>query len=121
MASYPGRGNPVLDALTGDISVRQLRVMLEHLPPGNAAYRELHSPWDDSQWTDWDISTQLRILNWKVSSIYKKEGSPDPPEPDLLPTPDSLDEDTTETTRPREVVQAERDYLQDVLGRPNPH
>lgn len=115
MAAYPGRGNPVLDTLWGDISIRELRIMIQHLPADNAASRELHGRWDDLRWMIWDISTQLRINNTNTSNIYRKEGEPPITDPEYLPNPETIDQQPT--TRPVEVVQAERQHLQDVLNR----
>lgn len=119
MAAYPGRGNPVLEALEGDISIRELSVMIRHLPPENAAARELHGPWDDLRWMIWDISTQLRINNVNTANIYREDGKPAITEPELLPNPHT-ETAKPEETRPMQVVQAERDHLQDVLNRANP-
>ena len=54
--------DPLREASQGKISVRQLRVMVEHLPPGNPAARVL-DPWRDTEHLLHDISTQLRGLN----------------------------------------------------------
>lgn len=119
MANYPGRENPVLDALWGDVTIRELEVMIRHLPADNAAARELHGRWDDLRWMIWDISTQLRINNTNIGNIYRTEGTPVVTEPELLPNPNTADQDLED--RPIQTVQAERQNLQDVLNRPNPH
>lgn len=119
MAAYPGRGNPVLETLWGEISLRELEVMIRHLPQDNAAARELHGPWDDLRWMLWDVSTQLRINNTNTSNLYREKGQSAITEPELLPNPETMN-DEPKDTRPIEVVQAERDHLQDVLNRANP-
>ena len=117
MASYPGRGNPVLDALRGKISLRQLAVMLEHLPAHNAAERELAGEWDDLRWLAYDISCQLRVLNASIGNIFKKKGSPNR-EAVMLPSPNDRQAPTQSVVPDRALYEAD---LQKVLNRKNPH
>lgn len=118
LATYPGRGNPVMDALHGKISIRQLRVMVEHLPPDNAAARDERGPWGDLERIAHDSNSQIRFLRAEVYNIVRGD-KPPITEPELLSTPESTRQEAAEV-RPAEVVQTERNFLQSVLNRPNP-
>lgn len=41
--------DPLAEYLDGRITLRKLRVMIQHLPPGNAAARALYGPWTDAE------------------------------------------------------------------------
>jgi len=118
MAAYPGRGNPVMDALRGDISTRQLRVMVENLPPDNAAARLIRGAWGDLERLVHDVSCQLRLLNASYHNVNREKGKSPIEDPELLPTPEEIE--AKRDDRPVDVVQAERDHLQLVLHRQNP-
>lgn len=122
LAAYPGRPNPIIQALCGELSVRELRVMLEHLPPGNAAQRELEGPWGDQEWLLYDVSSYLRYLR---TDFFNANRGRQPPirDTDLLPTPHDrhTGSGAPAETRSAEQVQAERDHLEAVLARKNPH
>lgn len=123
MQFYPGQGNPVLQALRGKISPRQLRVMIEHLPQNNPIGRELDGPWDDLRLLIYDVSSQLRLLRAEVhNAIYEKQIK----DPELLPNPNDPDgqaptEQGPPDTRSPERIKYEQDHLLAVLARPNPH
>lgn len=118
MQAYPGR-DPVFDALRGKISIRQLRVMLENLPTDNAIVRELHGRWGDDQRIAHDISSSLRILITQHDNLYRPRGTA-ALEPKFLPTPETMAQELAAPVDTNKV-QAERDFLQMVLSRPNPH
>lgn len=92
--------------------------MLEHLPPGNPAQREIFGPWGDDQMMLHDISSQLRNLVIQNYNRYRDKGQP-AQEPEYLPNPRDIQEKPKPVAP--EVIQAERDFLQSVLNRPNPH
>lgn len=123
MQFYPGQGNPVLQALRGQISPRQLRVMIEHLPQNNPIGRELDGPWNDLHVLIHDVSTQLRLLRTEVhNAIYEKKIT----DPELLPNPNDPGDATPAgqgppDTRSPERIKYEQDHLLAVLARPNPH
>ncbi|PFG19876.1 hypothetical protein [Serinibacter salmoneus] len=54
--------DPVAEAMVGEITPRQLRVMIEHLPPGNAWQRAAYGPWGDSERLQADTSNRLRDM-----------------------------------------------------------
>lgn len=107
------------EALRGKISIRKLRVMLEHLPLDNAVARELHGRWGDQMLLTHDISSSLRILITQQNNLYRAKGE-QPAEPELIPVPDAMAPESVQVTDP-ERIQAEKDHLQMVLARSNPH
>lgn len=119
MAEYPGQRNPIVDALRGKISLRKLRLMVEHLPPDNAVARLLRGPWGDPERIAHDSNTQLRSLRAELFNIVRGD-KPPITDPDLLPTPETAKQKQAEV-RPVATVRMEQDHLQAVLGRANPH
>lgn len=119
MQHYPGFENPVLQALKGEISARQLRVMVQNLPQDNPVSRELDGPWSDMHWLVYDVSKQLRMLRAEIYNLTRGKDEAPIKEPELLPTPGSELED--KDTRSQDQVKQEQDHLLAVLNRPNPH
>lgn len=117
MQAYPGR-NWVIEALAGRITSRQLRIMCQHLPPGNPVQRELNTPWNEIEYLVHDVSSNLRALRTDLRNAFREKGET-PSEPQLLPTPETLNENADQ--RSEEQKQAEYDHLLAVLNRPNPH
>ena len=120
MQHYPGQGNPVLRALAGDLSIRQLRLMIEHLPRENVAVHAVH---DLVSFRDLlhDVSDQLRILRAEVFNIVRDPNKPPIEEPELLPRPDQGRPDPQTQIQANEAAKAAQDHLLAVLNRPNPH
>lgn len=119
LATYPAQGNPVIDALHGSISVRQLRVMVENLPPDNAAARKRNGVWGDRERLVHDVTTQLRFLRADLFNIVRGT-QPPITDPELFPTPETAKAKQA-SVRPVATVQMEQDHLQAVLSRANPH
>lgn len=116
MQAYPGRGNPILDALRGRISVRQLRVMIENLPPDNPAAWELRgNTWGEREWLLHDISSYIRAHRTDDNNRHRKKGSP-VIEHKFYLTPEERKQGPVDT-RSAEQVKVERDHLQQVLAR----
>lgn len=61
--------DPVAEAMRGEITPRQLRVMIEHLPPGNAWQRAAYGPWGDRERLQADTSNRLRDLMLQNSRL----------------------------------------------------
>ena len=118
MQHYPGQGNPVLRALAGEMSVRQLAVMIEHLPADNAAVREIYEPISARDLLN-DVSDQLRILRAEIYNIVRDPKQEAIEEPDLLPRPGDHLETVEEEIQKTRVKEAQ-DHLLAVLNRPNP-
>jgi hypothetical protein len=122
MQAYPGR-NPVLDAIRGaidrggefehTISVRQLRVMLENLPPANAIDRELGSRWGDFERLLHDISSGVRDLTALTYNINRPKGQA-ALESKHLPTPEELEQQEAAERTPEQAV-AELAHLRSVI------
>jgi len=107
-----------LDALQGRISVRQLRVMIENLPPDGPVAWCLRDgdTWGETEWLLYDVSTQLRVLNTRLANRYRAKGTKEV-ELELYKTQQQRREEAEVDMRPEEQVQAERDHLQQVLAR----
>lgn len=93
--------------------------MVEHLPPGGPVERELGSIWNDDTRILHSIDSSMRRANALFFNAYKgKDQQAETPE--YLPTPE------TRLSPEQEAEQAayegrQRDELQAVLNRPNPH
>lgn len=97
MRQHGLRRSPVIDALRGRITVRQLRVMVENLAPDPAIQSALAgSTWGDQPWMLHDLTTQLRALVAITFNINRPRGTaPLTLEPLPHPTP-SVEESITE-------------------------
>lgn len=61
--------------------------MIEWLPLDAPAYRaEKGHAWTDETVLQWDISSQLRVLNTALANLFRGTGEP-ARTPDLLPAP----------------------------------
>lgn len=106
-----------MDTLRGTTAVRQLRIMIDHLPPNNAVQRELAGPWDDKTWLLHDVSTQLRRLNANFYNKNRPKGqAAEAVKP--VPTPETVA--ATKDAQDPVRTQLERDHLLAVVNRPNP-
>lgn len=113
MQAYPGQGNPLMDALKGLISVRQLRVMIEHLPRPNAITREIvGNEWSDHEWFIWDIDSQLRKLNTNFINAHRGDNPVQKVE--LLPNPKTVQDFET---RSPEQIASDRASFKAVMDR----
>lgn len=99
--------DPLREYFQGRVSLRQLRLMVEHLPLDAPAYRAgAGHAWRDETVIQWDISSQLRILNANLSNMFRAKGAP-AAEPDLLPSPvsegDFADGDVVDEAEQQEI------------------
>lgn len=92
MQAYPGR-NPVMDVLSGKLSFRQFRLMVEHLPPGNVWERKASDGWSDVEWLSWHTEGRLRELITLLANAYRPKGTPALDVPGYLATPGGGDRD----------------------------
>ncbi|WNM27555.1 hypothetical protein RN607_00715 [Demequina capsici] len=113
LQAYPERPNPIFEALNGRLSIRQLRVMVEHLPRGPVD-REVNGPWGDIEYLLHDIANSLRLLNTTYSNVHRPKGAPQR-KPTFLPGPDDKKQDAD--PRSEQQIQAEQDHLLAVLAR----
>lgn len=115
MQAYPGRRtSPVIDALSGRMSVRLLRVMVEHLPPENAVSRALVSSWGDTLRLLHDAASSLRMLTASYYNVHRGDGTP-PLAYEPIPTPETSA--PARTARDPERAAAEQSHLLEVLHR----
>lgn len=75
--------DPLAEAIRGEISVRQLRLMVQHLPAGSAYERATRGPWTDSERLLLavesrlrDAHTQLAYIGGVLKAAHKVSGSP---------------------------------------------
>ena len=86
--------DPLAEYLAGRITLRKLRVMIEHLPPGSAWHRATAGPWRDVESLLWSIESRLRDLTVAthnasavtVAAITHRQAR-FAPQPKYLPTP----------------------------------
>ncbi|MBM6622673.1 hypothetical protein JTF08_13740 [Micrococcaceae bacterium RIT802] len=107
------------EVLVGRISFRQFRVMVEHLPPGNAAARAVGSVWDDKTWLLHSIDSRLAVLNATFYNAHKVKDAA-PAKPEFQPSP-AEQVDPEAQRRETEYEARQRAELQAVLARPDPH
>ena len=102
LQAYPG-SNPVRDVLTGRISLRQFRVMVEHLPPGNVLERERAggSRWGDMETLVWGVESRLRELVAMFHNVHRPEGE-QPVEVEYISRPS--------TRQDEELARAQAEY-----------
>lgn len=116
LQAYPGR-DPLKEILTGRITLRQFRIMVENLPPKGPVARALNGRWGDDDWMLFDISSRMRDLSAQLYNLFR--GTSPPIEPAYLPKPEA------DSTEQPDMVLAEEKQMQDdllkVLSRPNPH
>lgn len=85
MATYPGR-DPLAEVMRGEITVRKFRVMVEHLPAGNALEAARGDGWTVDRWRGWAVESRLRELFALTRNINRGKGEPEmkvdyPPRP----------------------------------------
>lgn len=70
--------DPLREVLTGRITLRQFRVMVEGLPLDRTTPigRALHGTWGDAEYLARDIATSLRVLATDYRNVNRSQGSP---------------------------------------------
>ena len=111
LQAYPGR-DPLREVLTGEMSLRQFGVLVEHLPPGNALERARFGRWSDTEVLLWSIESRIRDLAALTGNLWRPKGSP-PREPEYIERPASPDElaDRAAQDAYDAAMQAELDQL----------
>lgn len=105
MATYAPR-DPLAEYLAGRITLRKLRVMIEHLPPDSAWHRARGGPWRDTESLLWSIESRLRDLTVAthnasavtVAAITRRQAR-FAPQPKYLTTPPRPVDDDAEPTQ----------------------
>lgn len=111
--------DPIAEAIRGEISLRQLRLMIEYLPPDSMYHHVTQSPWRDHELLLLDIDSRLRDLVTLQSATYSalraahqlRGAWPQDPayiEPPPVPEWDAADETADQR---REAERAELDAL----------
>lgn len=90
--------DPLAEAIRGDISVRQLRVMVAHLPAGSAYHRARQGPWTDGEYLLHDVDSRLRDVVAQLAfqsgllrSVHRS--SADVSQPTYIPVPGTPTDD----------------------------
>lgn len=79
--------DPLREYWQGKITLRQLRVMVEWLPMSAPAYRAAAGhAWSDETLLQWDISSQLRVLNANLANAFRDKDA-EPHQPEFIPAP----------------------------------
>lgn len=104
--------DPVREYLTAKVTARQLRVMIEHLPPDapwhRARYADAH---DGATWVPpevlmlWHVESRLRDLAVQQANLWRKEGT-EPAKAEYMRQPGARDDEPD-----REVLDMERAEL----------
>jgi hypothetical protein len=106
--------DPIAEFLTGRISGRQLRVLVEGLPPTSALHRALNGHhWTDSDFIAHSTNSVERVLLHTLQDFLSEKKVP---KPQFLPTP--LEGRTVQDEAEAEYVEqleAEMDELQERL------
>lgn len=110
MQTYPGR-DPVAEYFRGDITLRQLRVMCEHLPPDSALHRATRGhDWQDSEYLLAEVADAVRTLaSITVAVNSKRPKSVKMPEP--LPRPVDEAEEARKAAEREAAEQAYSDLV----------
>ncbi len=98
----------------GECTLRQLRVLIEHLPPDSAVHRAARGHnWDDGTYILAEATDAIRALLALTAAVNSKKGKYKPPPP--IPRPDQA-EDDAEDARDREAeARARHDALKKKL------
>ena len=92
LQAYPGN-DPVRDVLTGRISLRRFRVLVENLPPNNPLQRARGGPWAGSDQVALAYATEsrLRELITLLLNLFRSKDEPGR-DVEYLPRPLSAEE-----------------------------
>jgi len=106
------RSDPIARFLRGRISARQLRVLVEGLPPDSAFHRAAReNDWADGDWINRDTNSVLRVLLYTVESALSERR---PPKPEFLPSP--IDGRTVQDDVEAEYLAQQRAEMDDVAA-----
>ena len=80
--------DPLAEYLDGRITLRKLRVMIEHLPPGSALHRALYGPWGDAERLLHAVANDGRALLTLTSNIQAAKAKQEQQQFAPIPGPD---------------------------------
>lgn len=99
-----------MDCLRGEITVRELRMRIENLPPDRVLQEALgESRWLDEDWLLYDIANNLRFLKSLTYNVNRGQNAPMDYEP--LPAPDTKDSAGDTVTAEQAAAEAELSAL----------
>lgn len=108
--------DPITEYMNGLISLRQLRVMVEHLPAEAPWGRSKRKGWTDEKWLLYDISAHLRVLTTLTRNIHRGKGEA-PQQPQFLPSPAGRGDDVADAPEESPQHEAEKADLLRTLNR----
>lgn len=115
-ATYAPR-DPLAQYLRGRITTRQLRVLVEGLPPDSAFHRaQRENDWTDLEWMTRDTNWRTQRLLWFVEA-FLTDSKPERPEP--LPSP--LDGETGQDEVEKQLALQERAQMDVAAARMFPN
>lgn len=111
MQTYPGR-DPLGEYWRGEITLRQLRVMCEHLPPDSAVHRAARGhAWLEQEYLLAEVADAVRTLAAITVAVNSKR-----PKSVKMPQPLPRPVDELEEAQKREREQAAETAYSDLLG-----
>lgn len=111
MQTYPGR-DPVGEYWQGHITLRQLRVMCDHLPPDSPVHRSARGhAWQETEYLLAEVADAVRTLAALTVAVNSKR-----PKSVKMPKPLPRPVDEMEEAQKREREQAAEDAYTGLLG-----
>lgn len=111
MQAYPGR-DPLAEYFRDEITLRQLRVMCEHLPPDSPVHRSARGhAWQEQEYLLAEVADAVRTLASITVAVNSKR-----PKSVKMPKPLPRPVDEVEEARKREREEAAEEAYDSLLG-----
>lgn len=99
-----------------EITHRELRVLIQHLPPDSPAFRELNGPWGQTDWHTHRMVSQLQLLRADLKAIVTGHAE----QPEFLPTPPPSQSVRRQMKKERKTEKRKQAEMLAVWNRPSP-
>ena len=109
--------DPLAEVLDGRITLRKLRVMIEHLPPGNAVARALYGPWTDAERLAHYAANTMGALLTLTNNIQAAQAKQEQREFVPVPGPEPTEYQRERAAEQRDEYAEEAADLLSVLAR----
>lgn len=111
-ATYPGR-DPIGEYWRGEISLRELRVLAQHLPPDSAAHRAdpNRAGWTQDSHLLAEVIDAVRVLTELTRAANAAEGDREFVAPDRYPRPIDVARQRQEDAREKAAAAAAADWF----------
>lgn len=120
-----GGRDPIAECIRGEISLRQLGVLIEYLPYDSpAVIANRGNNWGVTDWLLREVANEQRITNAAIYNLTREKGKP-ALEPEMIPAPEENEsiEESLESMKEREQqarVKAEMDeHVLRIFANPN--